>query len=277
MARLVAAIGVAAVAFSQPVSIQYGTVPRTVIEQRLRAVEDTNLKREQMLRELFEKDGCGGRLQEQDVKHSQAPNLICTLPGQSDSTIIVGGHFDFVNAGRGVIDNWSGSSLLPSFFLSLKTVPRRHTFRFIAFTDEEKGLVGSRFYTRSMTKAEIANTSAMVNLDSVGTNPTKLELDRGDRRLANALASVAQTFKLPLSVVNVHSVGFSDSDSFQDRKIPTINIHSITNETFPLLHTQRDMMDAIKFNDYYDTYRLVTAYLAYLDQILDSSNAPSEK
>ena len=277
MVRLAAAISIAVVALSQPVSIQYGTVPRSVIEQRLHAVEDTNLKREQKLHQFFEKDGCGDRLEEQDVKHAKAPNLICNLPGQSDLTIIVGGHFDFVSAGSGVIDNWSGSSLLPSFFLSLKTVPRRHTFRFIAFTDEEKGLVGSRFYVHSMTKAEIARTSTMVNLDSVGTNPTKLELDRGDRRLANALASVAQTFKLPLSVVNVHSVGFSDSDSFQDQKIPAINIHSITNESFPLLHTRRDTMDAIRFDDYYDTYRLVTAYLAYLDQILDASNPSSKK
>jgi hypothetical protein len=36
------------------------------------------------------------------------------------------------------------------------------------------------------------------------------------------LAVVAANFKLPLSVVNVHNVGKSDSDSFQDWKIPAI-------------------------------------------------------
>ncbi len=87
--------------------------------------------------------------------------------------------------------------------------------------------------------------------------------------MANALALVATTFKMPLSVVNVHLVGRSDSDSFQDRHVPTLNIHSLTNETFPILHTRRDRMEAIQLDDYYDSYRLMSIYLAYLDQLLD--------
>jgi putative aminopeptidase FrvX len=97
-----------------------------------------------------------------------------------------------------------------------------------------------------------------------------VEITRGDQRLINALATTAQTFKLPLSAVNVHAVGKSDSDSFQDRKVPSVSIHSVTSETFPILHTRRDQMDAIHMDDYYDTYLLLRAYIAYLDQILDS-------
>jgi Zn-dependent M28 family amino/carboxypeptidase len=130
-------------------------------------------------------------------------------------------------------------------------------------------MVGSRYYVGQLNKEDLRKISAMVNLDSLGTDTTKLETDRGDKRLINALASVAATFQLPLSVVNVHKVGFSDSDSFQDRKVPSINIHSVTNATFPILHSRRDRMEAIHMNDYYDSYRLIAAYLAYLDQMLD--------
>jgi Zn-dependent M28 family amino/carboxypeptidase len=140
---------------------------------------------------------------------------------------------------------------------------------FIGFTDEEKGMIGSRYYVEHLKKAELHQISATVNLDSLGTGTTKLELTRGDRKLADALAAVATTFKLPLSVVNVHLVGRSDSDSFQDKKVPTLNIHSLTNETFPILHTARDQMSAIRMPEYYDSYRLLTAYLAYLDEKLD--------
>ncbi len=95
----------------------------------MNAVEDSNIKREQKLRQLFEEAGClGDRLTEQAVKHVKAPNLICTLKGEMESQIIVGAHFDFVNAGRGVVDNWSGCSLLPSLFTNLRGAPRRHTF-----------------------------------------------------------------------------------------------------------------------------------------------------
>jgi hypothetical protein len=113
----------------------------------------------------------------------------------------------------------------------------------------------------------------MVNLDSLGLTPTKVELDRADRKLAGALGTVAKKFELPLSVVNVHLVGRSDSDSFQDKKVPTVNIHSVTTETFGVLHTPRDQMNAIHLDDYYNTYLLVRAYLAFLDQTLDVPEA----
>ena len=71
---------------------------------------------------LFEEAGCSGEhLTEQPVKHSHDPNVICALPGQSDAQIVVGGHFDFVDRGQGVVDNWSGCSLLPSLYQSLKS------------------------------------------------------------------------------------------------------------------------------------------------------------
>jgi hypothetical protein len=253
----------------QPILIQVDTVPQNEIERRLNAFEDSDAKREKKLLDLFQESGCVDDLTEQPVKYAKAPNIVCTLPGEANAVILVGGHFDFVKEGKGVVDNWSGCSLLPSLYWSLRASPRRHTFIFVGFTDEEKGLVGSQSYVGKMSKEEIQKISAMVNLDSLGTSPTKVEVDRGAKNLLNALGIVATNLKLPLSVVNVHPVGRSDSDSFQDRKVPTIGIHSLTNETFRILHSRRDQIGAIHLNDYYDTYLLIRAYLAYLDQILD--------
>jgi hypothetical protein len=257
----------------QNATIHYDTVAADDINRRLGYFKDTNSKREQELHALFEEVGCSGEhLTEQAVKHSHDPNVICTLAGKSDSRIIVGGHFDFVNRGQGVVDNWSGCSLLPSLYQSLKNFERRHTFVFIGFTDEEKGLVGSAFYAHQMSKQEVAGISAMVNMDSLGTTPTKLDLTRGDKRLADAFASVSHSTQLPFSVVNVGQAGRSDSDSFRDRGVPVITVHSMTNETWPILHSPRDQMSEIHQSDYYDTYRLMAAYLAYLDVTLDASS-----
>jgi Zn-dependent M28 family amino/carboxypeptidase len=267
MARLICTL-LALYPLAAQTSITFTTVSKDVIERNLRAVEDSNLKREQKLHSMFEEAGCtGDQLREQPLKHVKSPNIICTLPGETDSVILVGAHTDFVDRGRGVIDNWSGCSLLPAFFTSLKGTSRRHTFVFAGFTDEELGLVGSKFYVRELSQAGLEKLSAVVNLDSLGTGPTKFEMDRADQGMAEAFLRVASTFKLPLNVVNAHKVGRSDSDSFQDHKIPTINIHSLTQETFPLLHTSRDRMDAIHFDDYYDSYLLIRAYLAYLDKV----------
>lgn len=263
---------VLALTLSAQVSIHYDTLPADEINRRLADFKDTNSARERELHALFEEAGCkGDYLTEQAVKHSHDPNVICVLPGQDQSQIIVGGHFDFVNAGRGVLDNWSGCSLLPSLYQSIKTSPRRHTFVFIGFADEEKGMIGSRFYVHQMSKDDVRRTSAMINMDSLGAGPTRFELDGADKRLASAFAAVANEKHVPWGVVNIHQVGRSDSDSFEDRHVPTLLVHSITSETFPILHTPRDQMAAMQLADYYDTYRLIAAYLAYLDVTLDAA------
>jgi Zn-dependent M28 family amino/carboxypeptidase len=267
MARLICAL-LALIALDAQTSVEFTTVSKDVIERNLQAVEDSNLKREQKVRSMFEEAGCtGDQLREQPLKHGKSPNIICVLPGETDSIILVGAHTDFIDRGKGVVDNWSGCSMLPALFTSLKAVRRRHTFLFVGFTDEELGLVGSKFYVHELGKAGLEKLSAVINLDSLGAGPTKFEMDRADQSMAEALLKVASTFKLPLNVVNAHKAGRSDSDSFQDHKIPTINIHSLTQETFPILHTRRDQMDAIHLDDYYDSYLLIRAYLAYLDKV----------
>jgi hypothetical protein len=74
---------------------------------------------------------------------------------------------------------------------------------------------------------------------------------------------------LPVTGVNVEQVGSTDSEQFAARKIPSITIHSLTQETWNarILHTSKDRLSAIKFDDYYQTYRLLSAYVAFLDQV----------
>jgi hypothetical protein len=52
--------------------------------------------------------------------------------------------------------------------------------------------------------------------------------------------------------------------------VPAIMVHSLTPENYTILHTSKDQMGAIKMDDYYQTYRLMTVYLAYLDEVLDA-------
>jgi Zn-dependent M28 family amino/carboxypeptidase len=109
------------------------------------------------LHRLFTEAGCrDDRLTEQAVKGTKVPNVVCILPGMTDTRIVIGAHFDKVRRGMGVADNWSGASLLPSLFESLRNQVRRHTMVFVGFTDEEMGLVGSRFFVRSLTREQAA-------------------------------------------------------------------------------------------------------------------------
>jgi hypothetical protein len=251
-------------------TIRIRVADRDLIERRLNDYSGTNAERGARLEQMFVDSGCAEHLTRQAVKYSKAPNVICVLPGSSDRVIIVGAHFDRVRESAGVADNWSGASLLPSLYQSLKVEPRRHTFTFIGFTDEELGLVGSRFYARRMTREQVAATSAMINLDTLGLAPTEVWNHRSSDHLTLALARLAKHMELPLSGVNFERVGSTDSESFAARKIPRITIHSLTQESENegILHTKKDQLSAMNLDHYYDTYHLVALYLGYLDELL---------
>ena len=211
--------------------------------------------------------GCDGeRFTEQQIQGRKPKNVICTLRGTTDSMFIVGAHFDYHQEyGEGVVDNWSGASLLPSLFEGLKSNTPKHTFRFIGFAEEEKGLIGSTFYTKQLKPEDIEKIRLMIDLDSLGLGPTKIWLSHSDEKMASALKRVADALNLSLEPVNADRVGDEDSTPFRKIHVPTVMLHSITQDTLSTLHSTNDNIGKIHFSDYYDTYRLIAAYLAYLD------------
>jgi putative aminopeptidase FrvX len=251
-------------------SIHLNEVPRETIEARLQHFSRKDSEREQILKTAFQEVGChDDHLSEQPVKHEKLPNLICILEGSADSEIIVGAHFDHVSEGSGVADNWSGAAMLASFYQALTSEPRKHRFVFVAFSGEEQGLLGSEEYAKQLTPAQIAKIRVMVNLDTLGLGPTKVWLNHSDHHLADVLHGVSKSMNIPLAVMDGDDLGDEDSSSFIKRKIPTVMIHSITLKNFPILHSKRDDISAVNFADYFDSYRLISAYLAYLDSTLN--------
>ncbi|HEX8817714.1 MAG TPA: M28 family peptidase [Terriglobales bacterium] len=251
--------------------VQFHAVDRSLVETRLKSYVPNNADRAAGIKKFFSDSGCKN-LTEQAVP-KLPPNVICILPGQSDQIIIVGAHTDKVaEAGEGVVDNWSGASLLSSLYESVNSEPRRHTYMFIGFTGEEKGLLGSKYYVEHLTPAQRAKIVAMVNMDTLGVSPTKVWATHADQSLLTALDQAAGGMKLPLAEVDVDKLGDADSESFASAHIPRITIHSITQETWPILHSDRDRLSAVKMDDYYNSYLLIAGYLAYLDTYLSSAS-----
>ena len=254
---------------ARPDNVEYHPVSREVIEARLGRYKGNDQQREATLKGLFIEAGCNSQnLSEQAVNGVKLPNVICVLPRSSEKVIIVGGHYDHVAEGDGVVDNWSGASLLPSLYEAIRREPRKHTYIFIGFTAEEKGEIGSHYYAQHMTKEQVALTDAMVNMDTLGLAPTEVWTSHSDKHLIGALGYIAKRLNAPVSGENVEAVGSTDSVQFSDRKIPSITIHSLTQQTYDagILHTSKDKLSAIRLDDYYQTYRLLSAYLAFLDQ-----------
>ncbi|NYF89118.1 M28 family peptidase [Tunturiibacter empetritectus] len=247
---------------------QQVAVPVSSIKQHLSLYKGNDTKREAALKQLFIEAGCPpATLSEQIVPTRKQPNVICLLPSATPATIVVGAHFDHVDKGDGIVDNWSGAALLPSLFQTLAASPRQHTFVFVGFTGEESGLVGSSFYVKQLSSDQLAHIEAMINLDTLGLGPTKVWISQSDPRLVNTIATVAHILDIHIAGMNVDGFGESDEESFVAQKVCTLMIHSLTPSNAHILHRPEDNPTAIHLDDYYDTFRLLAAYLPALDAL----------
>ena len=265
---VVALAGAAQTPSSKPVSLD--VLGPDIIQTRLKAVPRKLADRVAMLEAIFHEAGCDGdRFREQPVKHSKAPNMICTLPGTTDNEIVVGGHLDSIEVGMGAVDDWSGAVLLPSLYESLKNTPHRHRFVFVGFAGEESGLYGSHEFIKQLDHDETTRIHAMINLECLGLGEPEVWVGRADKRLLEAYSLVANSLHVHSRGVNFDAGADDDSHPFMDAKIPVLTIHSVTQETWHILHHPADNLSAIEPHDYYTTYRLAVAYLGYLDTAIE--------
>lgn len=188
----------------------------------------------------------GWRLEgEIDVRRidAEVKNVVAVLEGEgplAEETIVIGAHYDHLGRGgegsfvptvkeihNGADDNASGTTALLETARLLaaleKKLPRRVVF--IAFTGEERGLIGSARYCKEPLYP-LENTVAMLNMDMVGRlKDDKLTVQGGDtaaefKGIIDALNEAKYHFHLAHQ-----SGGFGPSDhaSFYGKKIPVLH------------------------------------------------------
>src|SRR5690606_30261960 len=96
-------------------------------------------------------------------------NIIVTKTGTlyPDQFVIIDGHYDTIN-GPGVNDNGSGTSIILEIARILKDVPTEYSIKFIHFTAEELGLIGSYHYVQEVAVPQNLNIKLVLNIDQVG-------------------------------------------------------------------------------------------------------------
>lgn len=242
-------------------------VANTDLRTPLNSIPDNNQLRAETLTELFRLRGCDDpHLALQQFHKKKPPNVVCTLTGESDEEIIVGAHLDAVPGSAGALDNWAGAAMLPSLYAALASRPRRFTYVFVGFSAEEEGLLGSRAYVKEMPKEHRAKVRAMINLDCMGAGSTKVGWTRSDEELTKAFIAVADSLKIKAELMAYDRIGSSDHESFRRVKIPVLTLHSLTQATLPVIHSSRDQPKLIRAQEYFEAYKLISAYLVYLQQ-----------
>ena len=174
---------------------------------------------------------------------SEVKNVIGVLEGEgplANETIVIGAHYDHVGMGgpgslapgshevhNGADDNGSGTVSLLELarrFGARKEKPSRRLV-FIAFTAEERGLIGSNYYVKHPV-FPLKDTIAMFNMDMVGRlrNEKLIVYGTGTaKRWKPMLEDLGQKHGFDLAY-KPEGMGPSDHQEFFMKKIPVLHL-----------------------------------------------------
>jgi carboxypeptidase Q len=198
--------------------------PRGALPVLSIANEDASL-----LRRLLAKGEVKIRLDVQnsfDDKPQTERNVVADLEGNDPSQmVLLTAHFDSWDAAQGANDNGAGVAVVLEAARILKSMnlkPRR-TLRFVFFSGEEQGDLGSKAYVEQH-KSELNNVWAVINTDHGAQTPLGLQLyGRDDLRPATE-----QILK-PLAPMAANQIVMdaafdSDEEPFMVVGVPTYSI-----------------------------------------------------
>ncbi len=213
-------------------------------------------------------------------------NVVGYINNSAASTVILGAHFDHLGFGEdgnsmlrtgeklihnGADDNASGTAALIELAKMLKqSKQKNNNYLFIAFSGEELGLNGSKYFADNPT-IDLKNVNYMINMDMVGRlNDSTKVLTVGGYGTSPQWSSVININdkKLPF-VIKIDSAGTGPSDhqTFYRKDIPVLFF-------FTGLHTDyhKPTDDADKIN-YVGEMRIIN----FINNIISSASLQNQK
>jgi Iap family predicted aminopeptidase len=247
----------------RPAPLQKDTAISTAeeIQEEFKQVPCAKKERLAAVRMLFERMGA---VDITTQKFRDAENLIVKHGAPSLETIVIGAHYDFVDAGCGAIDNWSGVVALAHVYRTIREFVTNKNVLFVAFDNEEKGLVGSRAMANAIPKEEIPQYCTMINIDSFGLAGPFVLSNTSSAPLIKLSEEVAADLQLPFYKMSL-AVADADSSSFLAKKIPAITLSGLSNDWQSVIHTSNDQAAKVNSTSVYHGYRLALSLWSRVD------------
>ncbi|WP_299227622.1 M28 family peptidase [uncultured Psychroserpens sp.] len=180
-------------------------------------------------------------------------NIIVTKTGTlyPNTFLIIDAHYDSIN-GTGTNDNGSGTVLLLELARLLKDIETEYSIKFIHFSGEEDGLIGSNYYVNNTVIPENMDIKLVFNIDEVGgvsgmTNNTIVCERDQSTPVSNNAASNAFTNSLAVLMELYSNLNTEISSAYASDYIPFENNGQIITGLFeknesPYVHTSSDVL-----------------------------------
>ncbi|HPH99473.1 MAG TPA: M20/M25/M40 family metallo-hydrolase [Chitinophagaceae bacterium] len=195
-------------------------------------------------------------------KTRMGTNVIAYIDNKAPYTIILGAHFDHLGYGEdhnsmyagtapmihnGADDNASGTAALLELARVLKKEKKSpYNYLFIAFSGEELGLFGSKYFVEHPT-IDLQKVNYMINMDMVGRlNDSTHNLTIGGIGTSPTWSSILST-QNPSFTIKIDSSGTGPSDhtSFYRKNIPVLFFFTGLHQDY---HKPSDDFDKINYN-----------------------------
>ena len=177
-----------------------------------------------------------------------ATNVVAELRGSEkpDEFVILGAHLDSWDLGTGALDNGCNAALVVDALRAIKAsgVRPRRTIRFILFSGEEEGMVGSHAYTVAH-RAELDKAAGVVIFDSGIGRVTGFSLG-GRRDVVNAATNlVAPLQSLDASTLTTDADWGTDNFDFLLEGVPTFVANQEEANYLLNYHAMSDTFDKV--------------------------------
>ena len=173
-------------------------------------------------------------------------NTVAEIPGteRPSEVVIVGAHLDSWDLGSGATDNGTGAmcTLEVARIIAHSGLKPKRTIRFVLFTGEEQGLIGSRLYAAAHAN-EMDSIQAVLVLDN-GTGAITGQALQG----RTDLETLWQAILAPVASRGADSVvnrmkGGTDHLSFLPYGVPGFNFNQLERGYRHTHHSQSDTYD----------------------------------
>jgi carboxypeptidase Q len=177
-------------------------------------------------------------------------NVVAEVRGSDkpDEFVVLGAHLDSWELGTGALDNGCNAALVIDALRAIKAAglkPRR-SIRFILFSGEEEGLIGSRAYATTH-RNELDKAAGVVVFDS-GTGKTTA-FSTGGRKdvIAAAQSMLAPLEQFGLSKADATAEGGTDHFDFMLEGVPTFVADQEEANYLENYHATTDTFDKVDF------------------------------
>lgn len=173
-------------------------------------------------------------------------NTVAELPGATkpNEVVVLGAHLDSWDLGTGSTDNGTGSVVVleAARALAKSGLHPARTIRFVLFSGEEEGLVGSRAYVTAH-KDELPRISAAIVHDTGTGRVLTISLMRNYQAQEVMTKVVAPLRALGLVELSQRWMTGSDHASFDEAGVPGFFFVQDPAQYFQTHHTQADTFD----------------------------------